>query len=386
MTGVALTALGKFALQTGPKFLSGPKEIISDAQKRNYKTMGYLARGQRMADVLQNGADIREIVQLDNTNTAETYLAGQPMTHSNPQGGVRIRVDWRFVRTEVVYHDQEKLLNAPGGSYYQQYKDVIFSKFQDRMVNLMDFHEDLLWAQPATTTQEAAGGQNPLPIPAIINNGTNGLFGNATVNPDATAWTTVAGVDPATYSNWAPYAATYANFTAGDASNLLYALTLARLKLDFQPPPMKAEYFEGPTAMPGCAIFCSTFGVARLMHLYRESKDMWPNSQSDPWFKPTFDGIPIVDVSTLDTADLYLDGGGTTLGDETESDITGPRYYLVNSKYLRYVWHSKKFFHMEGEFRDRDQPETSSFPIVTWGNLFPRSRRRHGILTPASSL
>mgnify|MGYP003657246879 CR=1 FL=1 len=101
-----------------------------------------------------------------------------------------------------------------------------------------------------------------------------------------------------------------------------------------------------------------------------------------------FAGIPIVRVSNLDTAALYPADTNTTLKSEehADTDKRGPRYYWLNTDYLKPVFHKKKYMKKLGVQTDISMPETKVLPTVCWHNLICEAPNRQGIVSPFADL
>lgn len=402
--GTSLSLFTEFVNITGPTYMTGPRDVVNDAQKTNYGTLGYMLRGQGMSDVLQGGATINDYIYLEATRRARSYKPNQKQSYQNTQTGTTWTAPWRFFITEMVWTDEEIILNAGGAmsreAKFQAYKDLYWRKQQQVYTDQMNYWEEILWAVPDSTEMEnGGGGQEMFSIPTFITEndrqGTAGGIRTAEhpLMAGATTWSgNVAGIDPdsaAAGSKWGntliEYGTGGAGFTVGNADNVLFNLDRAYHAVDFRPPPMFKEYYENPQAQqqPGPFIGCSLDGKTRLMFLYRESKDVWVDMK-DPFFNPTYAGSPIVYIAQLDSAALY-DDGSSGLGNEDGANITGPRFYGIQPQYLRPVFHTDRYFTDLGVMTDLEQPTTHVLPINTYANLCPRSRVRNFMLTPVAS-
>ena len=104
--------------------------------------------------------------------------------------------------------------------------------------------------------------------------------------------------------------------------------------------------------------------------------------------QPTYAGYSIVYVKLLDTAAVYytVAGGATgTVGIESAAAKTGPRYYLINPKYLYTVWHKDAFMQPIEVARSPEDPTAKVTPYKTYGNLWARSRIRQALLVPGNT-
>jgi hypothetical protein len=376
---------------TGPTFLTGPKAAINDAQKRNYRTLGYLMRGQDMSRILQGGANIQDYIFLQSFRRARTYKPGvSRQSYNSPQPGTLWQAQWRFFITDMVWYEEEIDLQAGSEmseeARFQKYKDLWFAKQQDLWTDQMNYWEEALWATPNFSTQEGSGNAitEMMPIGAFINDSSGGT-------PEANGtgtWTTMQNVTLPT-TNWANQIFTYSStgdngYTAGHIENVVSTLDEAFDSMDWEPPPMYKEYFEDPNldTSPKPFIACSLKGKKRLINLYRKENDRWQDLH-DPWMQPTYAGFSIVYIRQLDTAALW-DSGSNTLVAEGSADKAGARYVGIHPKYLTTVWHKDKYMTKREVPVTREEPTTHVVPYVTYGNLVCRSRARHFVLKPGT--
>jgi hypothetical protein len=397
-SGTPLSGFARFVDDTGPTYFTGPKERLNDAQKTNYRTLGYMLRGQSMNDTLQFGASIKDKIMLSVARVTHTYSPGAEESVANPQTATTWTVPWRFWLTPMTWLDQTVELNGGKGvvreTRFQQYYSEWMSIQQDGYTDWCDFMEEKYWAVPDKSKMEAQDGEEPYSIPCFVNEYTNGL--PASSNQPGGTWTTVQQIDPTAVgkSNWVPQRFGYDGSTDATTGvdGLLSNLDQAYMKLDFQPPPVHREYFESPTAQPWGFIACSSVGAAYVKRVYRINNDRWENTM-DPYGMPLYGGRPFVYVAQLDTAAIYPTGTGTTANTSalsTELDTTstggapGPRFFVIQPKYLRSVFHSERYLSDLGVMTDPKIPTQHVKYLDTWGNTICRSRRRHAIVYPTN--
>jgi hypothetical protein len=398
-SGTPLSGFARFVDDTGPTYFSGPKERVNDAQKTNYRTLGYMLRGQSMNETLQFGATIKDKVLLSVTRVTHAYSPGAEESVANPQLATTWTVPWRFWLTPMTWLDQTVELNGGKGmvreTRFQQYYSEWMSIQQEGYTDWCNFMEDSYWAVPDKSRMEAADGDLPYSIPCFVNEYTNGLPISA--NQPGGSWTTVQQIDPTASgkTNWVPQKFTYDNADHGgtdtaSVDGLLTALDKAYMKLDFQPPPVAREYFESPSAQPWGFIACSSVGMAEVKRSYRIQNDRWENTL-DPYGMPLYGGRPFVYVAVLDSAAIYPTGAGVsgaanlsteTDGTSTGTTFAGPRFFVLQPKYLRSVFHSERYLADLGVMTDPKIPTQHVKYLDTWGNLVCRSRQRHAIITP----
>jgi hypothetical protein len=398
----AIAAFQQFTRDTGPALLTGPEGIVNDQQSNNFETTGYLARGQKMSDVVQGGSKVKDIIFLSNESRARYYQEFEPQTYQYVSTGTEWEVNWRKWMTDITIPKDLILLNA-GAQFTaehraQQYKSIWFQKNQEAMSGAAQFQEDAAWAVPEVAEMETATGRKMFSIPAYINEFANGL---PSAQHPGGIWSTVQGIAPATYANWVPQQFNYtdtlaSNHASYSATSLIGVFDKAWNKLKFRPPPHNKEYFEKETAKPINVVLTSLQGKLNLLKTYRNSNDRWEDTK-DPFMSPMYDGAPIVYVSKLDTAAIYPTGAGTTTADaalSTELDTAntisggnaGPRYYLIQPDYLRMVWFRERMLQNIGEKQDVSYPDLLIYPILSMSNMICRSRRRHGIIYPSADI
>lgn len=399
-SGVSINLFEQWVAETGPSYLRGTREVVNDAQTNNFNTLGYLLRGQNMSDVLQGGTEIRDVIYLQANRRGRTYKPNERQTPELRQRGQTWSADWRFTINDIVWNDETVELQGSDGmspeKRHQIYKNYWWGLQQDMWTDEALTWEERYWAVPDLSEMEAASGQELFSIPCFINEYPNGLPA-ASDQPGGT-WTTVMGLDPTDTdkTNWAPQQFGYGSagnatgYTVNNQDNVIETLDEAIMALDFRPPPIHREMFEGMYRMPVEVIFASRIGRARLMGLFRRSQDRWVDMR-DPYNNPTYQNAPIVYIAQLDSAPIYPTGASDALGAESSAANTtntnsigyqGPRYYLISPMYLRTVWHTNRYMKMLPTMTDVEQPTTHVIYVNSYANTLRRSGRRHGILYP----
>jgi hypothetical protein len=396
MAATAIQGFTQFVAETGPLLLTGTESTVNDAQGNNFNTMGYLARGQQMSDIVQGGSEIIDEIYLSATRRAREYQEMEDQAYATVTSGTVHHTPWRTWMTDIVI--PEKLIELNAGAQFsaehraQQYKNIWFRKQQECYTDAWMFEEENAWAPPNKLTMEASTGRSQYSIPCFVNEFDNGLPSAAHVGG---AWTTVMGIDPtaAGQTNWVPQRFAYDNNRASNhasfgATDLLAVFDRAWMKLGFRPPPHDKQYFETATAKPINVIFTSLQGRLNLLKTYRISQDRGENA-SDPFMNPMYAGAPLVYVSHLDTAAIFPTGAAAALSTELDTagaTNAGPRYFLIQPEYLRKVYFKDRSMKMTGEMRDVRQPFTLIYPIDNLCNLIARSRKRHGIIYPTADI
>lgn len=382
-----LTSFGAFVGSTGPAELTGPEHVWNDASRQNYGELTYFWAGQQMSSVLQGGQYIQDRIFLNSSGGARMIDFGETSDASVIEPGANISNHWRTMETNIAWERRVISLQAGGkmtsGARFQVFKNLRNQYWQNMYTNWHGFLQDQFWAIPNKTTMEGASGKDIMSIPAYINESANGLAVAGTANGGT--WTQVQGLLPtdAGQSNWQNQRFTYDNLTVNSSTNLINAFDRAIELLKFTPPPTNKEYFESPAAKPMDWIACSLTGKTKLRQLYRASNDRWDSW--DAFLNPTYDGISVVYCGKLDTATIFP-LSATTMGSETTATVTGPRFFLINSRALTFVVHDEWFMLATEERSPFNQPTKSAIFFHTMCNMFCKSRRNLGIIYPTTSI
>lgn len=411
----ALSGFGLFIDTTGPTIFRGPEDTVNDAQKTNYSTLGYMLRGQPMSEIIQGGSKIQDTWLGSVARRARSYKPNETQSYQITDSGTTFEVPWRFILADGSYTDEAMILNmgAAGQDRAQQYKSFWHRIQQDVHTDTMNYLAERFWAQPVHEDMEAGSGQELYSIPAFINEFGDGTYGQGAglgFSGSNTIWTTKQGINPGSAddpdSKWACTQVGYGNaggtgFTKDNIENIINRLDVAFRKTKFERPPLKQEYFTDAAPWPIGFVACSLDGITRVTNLYRESNDHWSN-MDDPMGNPMYRNVPLVYEAELDDAAIYPTGGTTdqlgvesstsntsnsntitdALGNTVGTGFAGPRFYGIQPKMLRMIWHKERFMTFLGEKSDVSQPTTKILPFNTYGNTVARSLMRHFIIFP----
>lgn len=404
--GVTLPSLLDFIESAGPTLYSDPTQIINDAALHTY-SFWRLLLGRPMSEVLQGGSEIRDDLMLTTSNTFSDYQIGDVFSYVRSDILTRWKIDWRFNKAYMIWHDQEVVLNGGQGqmtedAMFQQYK-VFWDKLQRQLwTDVYNGLEAQMWAVPDKTKQEAPDGKTPYSLPCFICEETNTLPHSQTTAGPGGAWTTVENIDPTAVgkTKWRNqingYAATHPltattpgnlGTTAPPARTMINALDDAIEDVKFIPPNgTKTQYFESAELNNQC-LFTTKFGKNELIRLMRQDQDSYVSKdrQDAHYGFPKYAGFDIVRVEALETTALYKNA---TTGLVTEGDTNaagrGPRIYVTNGNYIRGTFHKDKFFEMTDVLTNPSQPFTHVKVLDLYTNNACRSRARHSIVTPGS--
>ena len=395
-SGNPVSDFADFVEGTGPTYVTGPKDIVNEAVKNTYY-FGRLMQGDvNSTKILQGGADIRESVVFKTTGASKTYQPGENEDWINPQRLQKVRAYWKFVRTHMSWTEQEILLNdkisfGDDAARFHQYVDIRNEKELLMWTDKWNFMESLLWAEPQATKMEGegAGLTEPMSIPALINEDTDGLFGSAGRNADGTAWTTKQGLAPGSADldgKYVPQQLTYDSAAVNNDGNIISMFDEMWQDIYFEQPTMYSEYWESPT-LNKQMILTTKVGRKAFQGLLRAGQDHYVVGGQDPSYPdPLYNGIPVARVSELETATLYANAGGDDNVAESAANLAGPRFYWVNGNYLYPCFHTDRLFSKYEVTKHHNIPDTWVCPVATWYNLLAPSLQRQGILSPSTDL
>jgi len=399
VSGTALNQFNDFVEATGPTYVTGPDELVNDAQKNTYSFGSLMGGDTGKKKMIQGGSDIRESVVFQDNGTFKFTLPGETQNWVNPQKLQKVKYFWRFSLTHMSWTRQEVLLNdrikyGDSEAKFHAYVDLRNEKELLMWTSKWNGLETQLWVEPDTVEMEVEGGKQPMSIPAFINDATNGLF-----NPldGGTVWTTVGGIDPTVTTKgedgFVPNTRTYSqevNITNRifGADNIIGTFDNMWKDVRFEQPPTMQEYFHDPRYNRQC-IYTSSVGQSVYQQALRVSQDQFVTAgRQDPAYaEPQYNGIPVKWVSELDTATLYANVATTdTVAEGLTAGTIGPRYYWVNSQFLYPVFHDEMYFEKDEVSRHHNDPDTFVCPVATWYNIICTSRKRQGLVSPAGDL
>jgi len=437
----SIQTFNDFMATTGPTYLTSADAVINEAVKNTY-AFSKLLKNKATETTIQGGNEIRDVIMFDDSRTYDHYQPNDVFTWRNPQVTDTIKAPWRFSIDYMTWTDAEVELNTgeTSGSTKVAYKRLKKIKEQRLWTSMTNGFEEDLWAPPSLTSMEVETGKLPYSLPYFLTElGRNlgGALGLRGLRPftAATNTSTVMGLDPTVDQRWSNAVEAYGyNSGAGIATEptaagvektLTLNTTLAQglastitinplfaafdrmfMRLKYEPPATRAEYFEKDT-LARQMIMTSRDGVQFYRRLLRLANDTLVNYQDAAYNNPTYSGIDVTYCSDLDTAAIFpahsttvadtfagydavtaVSGAFSAFGTENGANTiaTGPRYFFVNGNYLTPIFHAKRYFKTHEAMRHPNQPFTYVMPVDCWHNLFCNSRQRHGVVCPIPTL
>lgn len=375
---------GDYAITTDDGYFDDKSKLINQATDRS-PLLGKFLKGAGADTVMQGGERLRMQTFFDEQNTAINYGGANPeLAIKNPNIIVESVDDWRFTLDHMAWTDHEIGLQVNGGmtseARHRTIHNIYKVKEQRCATSLIKKMEDELFATATATLMEGAAGSAPNSIAKYITEESDGL---------APTWggTTVQGLNPATETGWDNQRATFSAYNSATVGtqDLFAAFDQMQLLVRYQPLP-KYEEFSERLNNPSF-IACSSLGMRRYKDSLRESNDLLvAGGRQDPAYNsPHFSGIPLVYASTLDTAQLF-DDGSSGVATEAAANVTGPRYWFMDTDVLFKVFHDERYFHKIKPQPSQNQPMAHVIWIDTWHNLICTERRKLGIVSPSTSL
>ena len=443
----SIQTFNDFMATTGPTYLTSADAVINEAVKNTY-AFSKLLKNKATETTIQGGNEIRDVIMFDDSRTYDHYQPNDVFTWRNPQVTDTIKAPWRFSIDYMTWTDAEVELNTgeTSGSTKVAYKRLKKIKEQRLWTSMTNGFEEDLWAPPSVTQMETETGKLPYSLPYFLTEmgrdlgGALGLRGLRPYIGGTANSSTVMGLSPDTDPRWSNLIEPYGyNSGAGIATEptaqgtslsfaqdttlgqgasgattivvnpLFTAFDRMFMRLRYEPPATRAEYFEKDT-LARQMIMTSRDGVQFYRRLLRLSNDTLVNYQDAAYNNPTYSGIDVTYCSDLDTAAIFPAAAGAiadkfsgTAGDDYNETIgangaveftafgtengantvaKGPRYFFVNGNYLTPIFHAKRYFKTHEAMRHPNQPFTYVMPVDCWHNLFCNSRQRHGVVCP----
>jgi hypothetical protein len=383
---VALSGFADFVSLTAPKIWSDASKFTNNLQRNGY-LLPRLLMGREGAASIGGGERIREYLLTKPNNTFRFHSPNEVTPGwDNEQHTDKVEIAYRFAEAHTSYTAQEVDLNE--GDPKVTWKRVRDAKMAALWTAVAHGVEDTLFAIPHRTNMETVHGDPGAPnsIPVFVNEQTGGRFGTVTT-AIASPYTTDSSIETLARTGtngWQCATQDYANFDTTSATNVSVAFDRMWLKLRFRSPGLQAKYFED-AEMFRQVILASADGLTKYKHFLRRSNNVLISMQDPAYTRPNYSGIAIEHIPALDTATLYSKvGATTTVGLESEGDITGPRYYWINFNHMKMVWHPKWYMKLLDQFHPERQRTTTIIPVESWFNLFCSSLRHQGIVFPTT--
>jgi len=380
MAGSPLAEFTDFMSVTDFHVLTGPDVIQVEAFENSY-ILDRFMRGTDMSQTIQSGSKIKDFIMFDEANTFTSFQPNETFTWENPQVLNEWEVPWRFHLDHMSWTSQELALNGDQTAEARkvQYKRLKRAKETRMVASTTKGFEAKLWAVPNATTMEAAGGKEMYSIPALINEETDGTYDG---------FTTVMGLNPATYTAWKnqikQYDAADPDDTDGDLDGLFDAMEDMQLSVNFRTPNAMQPYMQQPLAIQKQMILTSKAGRVQFSNLLRAGNDRFVAGPQDPSYgNPMFMGRPVEYISALDSLAIYDDGSSGRTTEALATDA-GARYWFIDGNALNIFWHSEYFMKKHTVKEPTNQVGSYVLPVESWCNLLTKSRRCHGIVKPGA--
>jgi hypothetical protein len=384
-------------------FISSPRDMINDWISKN-QIMPRFLRGRGDEEIIKSGPGIKDRILLDGYQRWQAYSPHDTFSWSNDQSGTEWDAGWAYYTTYMSWNDQEILHNIPDGlsksARINQMKDVKRQKEQVLMTDIVEGLEGVLFAAPSESTMETPSSSTSrvaYSIPALIPDTSTGV----PLDSDGADWDggVIQKIAPGTYAQWAPQRKTYeysaAGYGDGNANFIpSYDGLFAKMRsmyraLQFRQPAQGQEYFEGNN-YDRMFIAASEAGCDFYENGLEAQGDKLRNHSSGPsdpsYAALKFKGHAVEEVASLDTAAVYANDvtTPTALATESAAGQAGPRYYFINTNYMKCIFHRERYLHKHPVKTPDNQIEVYVQPCSVWMNVICTSRRRHGIVSPTA--
>jgi hypothetical protein len=330
----------------------------------------------------QSGPRIQDHILADRPSTAVFYLPGAVHTSVNPQNDFSWSIFWRYLADHMGWTEQEILQqfgtdprNLTTEATKEVLKKAVLFKISGMLTSKLEAMEThLVKTVPIAAQMEASGGTKPYNLWAFLNERTNGLM---------PGWTTVMGINPATYPWWdhLRYEYDYQTplTTAGDG--LWDALDQAELKLKYRTPPNPMGEAQREVNRNQLQIITGHVGELFYKRMLRNKNDrlLATAKGNDPKIMPMWGEHSVRGFQSYDEAAVFDDGAsGLTTYDLAPR--RGPRFHVINPQFLKMIFFAGRYFYRKPVEQPPGMIDSYRQWMVSWYNMVCRSRKHAGVV------
>ena len=199
----------------------------------HYDFVTYMIKNDKIA--YDGGTSIKGNLVTDHNSSAAMVGLHEVIEPNIPDVMQKFEVPWRHINSWYAYERREILANTAGKTL-AQVVDILETRRIPARISEAELLETQWWTQNPSTSDEKNlfGIRYWLPQTTAAGRGfTAGL---------PSGFTTIAGLNPTTYSRWGVYRASYASATEDD---LLLEMNFAADECDFVPPVDIEEHKSG---------------------------------------------------------------------------------------------------------------------------------------------
>lgn len=357
--GKRIETFATFALLTDEKVMTGPEVYVNDAN-RNQRYAFFDAWGRHR--VLQGGNGIKDFIELDRASTGEFVASNHKFDPKGTEGMTEYGTHWARYVNYVMWEDDEEEMNK--GDKRAQWKNLYKTKFGRMRQNTVEDLEAAMWAPPSEEMETPPSSDVTVPrlpysIPALLT--TDGLspFNSGTI----------MGINPSTKPNFRNSYDYWSNFR-NDIEDLLF--DQFHLTQYFPPAGPASNEFTGNTK-DGMVMYADLVTLRELRAILRDSNDRLTElGQYDGeigYMKVPFRWVPQL--------------GGPDTPNENR------RIYAVNFNFLFPICRNGRFMTLHSDrgraFKPHNMPMSNILYEISEYNWWIRSRRRHFVLSPATT-
>ena len=360
----------EFQLATQERVVTPSTNILNEAALRTYE-LKYMLMGKEYSQIIKGGSELTDFIQFSDNGSFQFYRPNEDLNPTHKETMKRVKVDWRYGESHMVWTEQETVLNSADKK--AELKHLTTAYEQAAYTASMNGIEKALWATPIASDMEAAGGKVPYSIMAFIDE-----LGSTYAWP---GFSTVETVDPVTEDGWRNQTEKYdPALIYDDAVGVLQAFDRMIKKVSYETPETGSQYFQ-ETHLRNKRILTNLDGSAIYVQALRRQNDRTVSPQDPSYGNPTYMGIPVSYVASLD--DANLDQNALVNSGVYQPWQTGqPRYVWCDYEWVFPVFSETKFLTWGKVFNESNQPESYVKYLHSWYNVFCRSRRRLGIISP----
>ena len=253
-------------------------EIATDIQE--HVAMKRLIRKEKVG--FSSGQQLQWNLQVDHNNQARNVGLYEVDSVNVSDQAVQPTLAWRHTTTNYAYDEREIAMNAEPARIV----DLLKFRRSGAMISLAERMETNFWSLP----DDANDNLKPHGVPYWINyNATDGFTGGAQFG------STVAGINPSTYTRWKNYWATYTNVTKDD---LMTKWRKASRQTNFVSPDEHPDYNTGNRY----GYYTTDTVIGKLEELLEAQNDNLGNDLASKDGHTLFKKNPVTWAPKLDTA------------------------------------------------------------------------------------
>jgi hypothetical protein len=378
MASTIMSAYEQFDSLVRERALTTSMTRMNLAQKQDYALSGFIKHKK----ALRSGKYFTEKVKVAVGGNFGTFVPGS--VHTSSRTNTTQTLSWApSIYLNSVPRTEQELIYSEGNTQEVQFKNFRKSLGQDLTVAHWEGLENLLFAVPDSTAMETLTlqGNSCFSVLAYISEN------SSTYLPPSSVWSasTVAQMNPATYSVWRNALKTYNSAQPSHPTEGLFsAFGRASSAIDFT-APTGADLGDGYTkdGMEKLMIWTNEDGENIYADLARSGQDQFRGGTNAS--DPSYAGInwrgKKIRKSTALRDNALEEAAGSYTGNAYPAGK--PRFFFINGEFTYLSFHERKFMDRYSETGGARQPGTTVEFMESHPQLICVARNRNAVVYPA---